>query len=111
VLADPGRARTLRDAASGRLRTDFDWARIAQQTSGVYERVWSEFLDSVWAERSLWPLRPGAEERATQLGVRGKAASGGYVARPPAYVAVPTEAFDPDEAIAAGEPEAEERVP
>lgn len=110
VLGDPARARALRDAATARLATDFDWGRIAEQTAGVYERVWDEFLQSHWAERSLWPLRPGAEERAARLGVRDKAARGGYVSRPPSHVAIPSEALDPDEAIAAGEPEAEERA-
>jgi glycogen(starch) synthase len=109
VLEDPARAARLQQAASERLATDFDWANIARQTAQVYERVWGEFMASHWAERSLWPLRPGSEERATRLGVRDKADRGGYISRPPSYVAIPDGALDPDEAIAAGEPEAEER--
>ncbi|MBS1718159.1 MAG: glycosyltransferase family 4 protein [Armatimonadetes bacterium] len=64
VLEDPVRAKNLNECAQGRLGTDFNWANIAAQTLEVYERVWSEFLSSYWADRTLWPVSPGAEERA-----------------------------------------------
>lgn len=73
VLDDPKRAAQLREAAVERLETDFDWSRIADQTIEVYDRVWDEFLTSYWADATVWPVTPGAEERATQLALRDKA--------------------------------------
>ncbi len=73
VLADPVRARRLADAARSRLDDDFHWGYLAQRTAAVYDRVWSEFLESYWAEGTLWPISPGAEERAERLHVREKA--------------------------------------
>jgi glycosyltransferase involved in cell wall biosynthesis len=72
VLQDPARAFLLGENARERLGTDFDWARIAAQTADVYQRVWTEFLDSYWADGSLWPVTPGAEERAEKRKVRQK---------------------------------------
>jgi glycosyltransferase involved in cell wall biosynthesis len=72
-IRDPRRAARLRENARARLETDFDWAVIAEQTHRVYDRVWAEFLGSYWADRSLWPVAPGAEERAEKLQVRDKA--------------------------------------
>ncbi len=66
VLQDPVRAERLREAARVRLKTDFDWAHIASQTIDVYDRVWNEFLHSYWAADTLWPVSPGAEERAAK---------------------------------------------
>ncbi|HWA82370.1 MAG TPA: hypothetical protein VG820_02980, partial [Fimbriimonadaceae bacterium] len=50
-------------------------SHLADQTIAVYDRVWSEFLDSYWAVDTLWPVSPGAEERAAQKHVREKAAA------------------------------------
>ncbi len=74
VLKDPERAARLTEQAQLRLKADFDWSHLANQTMEVYERVWNEFLSSYWAERTLWPVAPGAEERAEAAGVRQKAA-------------------------------------
>jgi glycosyltransferase involved in cell wall biosynthesis len=90
VLRDPKRAETLREAAQKRLGDDFRWDRIATKTIGIYDRVWKEFLQSYWAESTLWPVTPGAEERAERLKVREKAAKGAFVARPrPVRTTVP----------------------
>ncbi|MDI9641324.1 glycosyltransferase family 4 protein [Kamptonema cortianum] len=78
VLQDPKRAERLRQAAAQRLETDFCWANIAQQTATVYERVWNEFVQSYWVDRTLWPISPGAEERAKLLRVSEKAKTGAY---------------------------------
>lgn len=110
VLEDPVRSERLRAAATRRLGEDFDWKGIALQTADVYERVWAEFLQSYWADRSLWPVRPGATERAKSLRVRSKAATGAYMPRPQPHVTVPEISLDPDTAIAAGESETEERT-
>jgi glycogen synthase len=89
VLQDPERAERLRQAAKERLRTDFEWTSIATQTIDVYDRVWNEFLNSYWAEGTLWPVTPGAEERAEQRRVREKARREAIAARPrPAVRAV-----------------------
>lgn len=82
VLGDPERAQRLAEAAKKRLSTDFCWSRIADQTIEVYERVWSEFIGSYWADRTLWPVTPGAEVRAEEHHVREKALSGVSVERP-----------------------------
>lgn len=82
VLRDPERARRLVQAALRRLETDFDWSILAKKTAAIYERVWAEFLQSFWADRTLWPVTPGADERAERLGVRQKAITGAFGARP-----------------------------
>lgn len=66
VLDDPQRAQRLNQAARARLQTDFNWSNIATQTIDVYDRVWEEFLTSYWAADTLWPVSPGAEERAAR---------------------------------------------
>ena len=109
VLRDPVRSARLKTAARTRLSTDFHWKHIAAQTIAVYERVWSEFLHSYWADKTLWPVTPGAEERAERLGVRDKARTGAYVARPQPSVSVPAALLTPDHAISAGESEEEEQ--
>lgn len=75
VLSDPKRAEKLKTAATERLDTDFDWSGIADQTIEVYDRVWEEFLTSYWADATVWPVSPGAEERAAQLALKDKAKS------------------------------------
>lgn len=82
VLDDPERAARLHKAAQARLYADFDWSLLATQTIAVYEKVWAEFLDSYWADRTLWPLAAGADERAERLRVREKAKNGSVLARP-----------------------------
>lgn len=77
VLDDPERAQRLAAAARARLQTEFNWANIATQTIDVYDRVWEEFLSSYWAADTLWPVSPGAEERAAI-----RAAKRRHVARP-----------------------------
>jgi len=90
VLKDPERSKLLSDKAKERLQTDFDWARIAAQTAGVYDRAWAEFLDSYWAEGSLWPVSPGAEERAEGRHVREKTKREAKPSRPRPMVATIT---------------------
>ena len=77
------------EAAAERLQTDFNWANIATQTIGVYERVWNEFLGSYWAESTLWPVTPGAEERAEERHVREKVRPEAIPSRPRPLVEVP----------------------
>ncbi len=91
VLRDPARANKLRGAARKRLDTDFNWSHIARQTADVYDRVWNEFLQSYWADNTLWPVSPGAEERAQRLQVREKALTGAFASRPsrPTHVSAP----------------------
>lgn len=102
VLRNPELAADLKAKADQRLDTDFDWGLIADQTIAVYDRIWQDFLTSYWAERTLWPISPGARERAEMLRVCDKAKTGAYVARPMSNVAVPDVKLDPDEALAAG---------
>ncbi|MEA2552656.1 MAG: hypothetical protein QOJ65_832, partial [Fimbriimonadaceae bacterium] len=100
VLKDPKRAQRLAKAAKERLKTDFNWSNIADKTIKVYERVWDEFLTSYWAEKTLWPVAPGAEERAQEKHVREKAVSATAVSRPrPAVGGIhkPPELEDEDE--------------
>lgn len=89
VLDDPERAAKLKEAAARRLKTDFNWANLAEQTIRVYDRVWHEFTQSYWFDQTLWPQSPGAKERAERLGVREKAATGGLSPRPRPAVSVP----------------------
>lgn len=73
VLRDPIRASKLSENAKQRLDYDFHWSHLADQTIAVYNRVWEEFLNSYWAETTLWPVSPGARERADALKVKEKA--------------------------------------
>ncbi|HRJ26927.1 MAG TPA: glycosyltransferase family 4 protein [Fimbriimonadaceae bacterium] len=101
VLRDPERAERLKQAASARLKTDFNWSRIAGQTIQVYKRVWTEFLESYWANRTLWPVSPGAEDRAAELHVKEKALTGAFSSRParPVHVPIPEAGVHADEVI------------
>ncbi len=82
VLRNPEQAEKMATQAKIRLRTDFDWSLLADQTIKVYNKVWSEFLTSYWVENTVWPLSPGAEERAKRLRLEEKATDGTYVERP-----------------------------
>ncbi len=82
VLRNPALSKEMKVSAKKRLTTDFDWAHIAKQTLEVYERVWSEFTGSYWMDNTLWPLSPGANERAERLNVTEKALTGAFASRP-----------------------------
>ncbi len=82
VLRNPEKAKKMNTEAQVRLKTDFNWANIADKTIKVYEQVWEEFLHSYWAEGTVWPVSEGAEERATQLGLTEKARVGVVTDRP-----------------------------
>ncbi len=82
VLQDAERAEKLKEAAKQRLNKDFDWSHIADQTLKVYNQVWTEFMSSYWVENTLWPVSPGAEDRAEQLHVREKADAAASLERP-----------------------------
>jgi len=89
VLRDPVAAEKMKHAAVKRLKTDFDWSALADQTIAVYERVWKEFTKSFWFDETLWPQSPGAKERAERLNVRQKARTGGLATRPRPAVLTP----------------------
>lgn len=89
VLEDPAQAEKMKQAAVKRLKTEFHWSRLADQTIAVYNRVWHEFTKSYWFDGTLWPQSPGALERAERLKVKEKARTGGLSARPRPAVAVP----------------------
>lgn len=96
VLRDPERANRLKEKAKQRLHVDFDWAGLAEKTIEVYHRVWAEFLDSYWADETLWPVTPGAVERAEALQVKEKATTGAgkAVERPSAPIEGLPEQFE-----------------
>lgn len=48
VLHNPGFAREMADRAYERVQNVFNWNRIAEQTLGVYTRVWNEYVGSSW---------------------------------------------------------------
>lgn len=103
VLQDPDRAKRMADAAKKRLKSEFNWENLADQTIAVYDRVWSEFLKSYWADNTLWPVTPGAEERAAKLGVREKAVAPIHGARPmrPTHAPLPLGAVRVDDTLKA----------
>ena len=82
VLKDPEAARRMAVKAKERLSTDFNWSNIADKTIEVYNRTWYEFMHSYWIDRTLWPLAPGAEERAQEKHVREKATAPVPIERP-----------------------------
>jgi len=89
VLGDPAGSERMKKAAAKRLKTDFDWSGLADQTIAVYERVWHEFTQSYWFDETLWPQSPGAQERAERLNVRQKARTGGLSPRPRPAISAP----------------------
>jgi len=101
VIRDPVRSKRLAEHAKIRLKVDFDWSHLADQTIAVYDRVWHEFLDSYWAANTLWPVSPGAEERAEKLKVKEKAVEHKHAerARPelPAPIAKPVNLIEHEE--------------
>jgi glycosyltransferase involved in cell wall biosynthesis len=48
VLQNPTFAREMADRAYARVKTVFNWDRIATQTAAVYARVWKEYKASDW---------------------------------------------------------------
>lgn len=48
VLRNPGYAHVLADNAYNRVKTIFNWDRLAGQTEEVYRRVWGEYASSAW---------------------------------------------------------------
>lgn len=100
VLRDPDRAARLAKAAKVRLHTEFDWSGLATKTIDVYHRVWNEFMHSYWADDTLWPVTPGAVERAEALRVRDKAREGRQTAieRPSAPIESLPHQFEEEEA-------------
>jgi glycogen(starch) synthase len=82
ALRNPGLVSKQKIAARKRLDEEFSWPSLADQTIETYERVWGEFLDSYWAAETLWPITPGAEERAEQRHIREKATVASLSNRP-----------------------------
>lgn len=82
AIQDKARADELAEAARKRLHDEFNWSLIADQTIEVYKRVWSEFLDSYWAADTVWPVTPGAEERAAKAQLREKLTTSMVTERP-----------------------------
>lgn len=82
VLKDPARAHQMAKKAKERLQTDFNWSNIADKTIEVYNRTWEEFLHSYWIDKTLWPVVPGAEQRAEEKHVREKATAPLTIERP-----------------------------
>jgi glycosyltransferase involved in cell wall biosynthesis len=87
VLRNPDRAQQMSIKARVRLKEEFDWSLLADQTIAVYDRVWNEFLNSYWAQNTVWPVSPGADDRAKRLRLEEKAVDGTYVNRPRPRVA------------------------
>ena len=48
ILHEPDTAARMVETAYERLQTVFNWDLIAKQTSGIYERVWKEYIASGW---------------------------------------------------------------
>ena len=96
VLKDQDRAKTLADHAKRRLKVDFEWSRLADQTITIYQRVWEEFLESYWAENTVWPVSPGADERYEQLQLKEKAVAAQALVRPRSRTSQPV-VIDRDE--------------
>ena len=50
ILKNPYSARSMANNAYRKVTDQFNWGRIAQHTSAVYDRVWSEYWESDWRE-------------------------------------------------------------
>lgn len=82
ALNNPDRGQEMAHRAQERLTTDFQWPLLAEQTAQIYDRVWAEFLESYWAENTVWPVSPGAEERYRDLQLAEKANAASILERP-----------------------------
>lgn len=101
ALGNAVQTREMALKARERLQTDFHWANLADQTIAVYDRVWAEFLESYWAENTVWPVSPGAEERYQKMALREKAQAVQAVARPmPRHTITTTAEAEEDDVIA-----------
>ena len=101
ALGDAAHTREMATKARERLQTDFHWANLADQTIAVYDRVWREFLDSYWAENTVWPVSPGAEERYQKMALKEKAEAVQAVARPmPRHTLTSSPEAEEDDVIA-----------
>jgi glycosyltransferase involved in cell wall biosynthesis len=111
TLRDPDRAERLKEKARKRLHEEFDWSLLADKTISVYERVWSEFLESYWVEGTVWPVSPGATERAEELQLREKAEQGVPIVRPRPRITLETSLVrEVEETLASEYPMEEEEV-
>ncbi|MEI8281310.1 MAG: glycosyltransferase family 4 protein, partial [Armatimonadota bacterium] len=105
ALNNPKKSREMAQRAQERLDEDFKWSLLADQTAAIYDRVWSEFLESYWAENTVWPVSPGAEERYQQMQLAEKAKAADVVTRPmPRHTKFVIEEDDMDEIAAYIEP-------
>ena len=82
ALNNPKKSQEMAAKAQERLGEDFKWSHLAEQTTHIYDRVWSEFLESYWAENTVWPVSPGAEERYQQMQLAEKAKASDSIERP-----------------------------
>ena len=53
MLKNPYSARMMADNAYRKIMEQFSWQAIAEQTKGVYDRVWSEYAADKWPRRIL----------------------------------------------------------
>lgn len=104
VLGDAKRAAKLAETAKLRLKTEFSWPRLAAQTQKIYDQAWNEFLTSYWAENTLWPVTPGAEDRAKEQRVTEKVKASALAGRPRPRVTInaPTPDDEIDDALEGG---------
>lgn len=72
TLQLPDFARQMADNAYERVRTVFNWDRLAGETVDVYNRVWSEYVGSEWAQGS--PLFAPTAKAAPPAKAEAKAA-------------------------------------
>ena len=98
ALNNPKKSHDMALKAQERLEEDFQWPSLADQTINIYDRVWSEFLDSYWAENTVWPISPGAEERYQELQLAEKARATEEIEQPlPRHSKISTVEEDLDE--------------
>jgi Glycosyltransferase len=108
VLKEPGFARWMADAAYERVRTVFNWDRIAEQTRDVYHRVWSEYIASDWVKGSAlfadWQQKQ-AELEAQPAAVKPRAPRAKRAAKPASTAAAEeAAAVTPEDAPATEQP-------
>ena len=82
ALNNPKKAQEMAENAKERLEEYFNWSDLADQTIKIYDQVWAEFLESYWAENTVWPVSPGAEERYLEMQLAEKASAANAVERP-----------------------------
>ena len=62
ILKNPYSAKAMANNAYRKVTDQFNWGRIAEQTSAVYDRVWCEYWESDWRQEGKSEIRSSSRD-------------------------------------------------